>query len=327
MGRIVKHPLSRLLGANSIIALHRDVIRAVGSYEAAALCEQVVYWMPKAEDPDGWVYKTADEWREELCFTRRGFDGARASLIALGILQHDYKRVKRGSTYTRVLSFRVDLEALYNALGADAQPVQADMYEAGKPSGGETYKPGLHETYKRKEQRLPTETTDREVLSPSTLIPFADPPEWRESASAEQLTRLELARYNGLKSDPSAHPHVRAIRAAGADVWREFVKLGVLGKASDVTLASWAQAMSADLEKHGREKVLAAIHAVQATPPEKRAYVWNWYRDELDGTKPARKVAQDQPSDRSRYDVKPLDESEHDSIRQRILKLAGEEAA
>jgi hypothetical protein len=169
MGRIVKHPLSRLLGANSIIALHRDVIRAVGSYEAAALCEQVVYWMPKAEDPDGWVYKTADEWREELCFTRRGFDGARASLIALGILQHDYKRVKRGSTYTRVLSFRVDLEALYNALGADAQPVQADMYEAGKPSGGETYKPGLHETYKRKEQRLPTETTYSTSLQQPTL--------------------------------------------------------------------------------------------------------------------------------------------------------------
>jgi hypothetical protein len=324
----MKHPLSRLLGANSTIALHFEVIRACGSYEAAALCEQVVYWMPKAADPDGWVYKTAREWQEELCLTRRGFDGARASLEASGFLESTHKRVLRGATHTNVLSMRVDVDALLSAIVRLAQPVQADLHEAGKTTGAETYKSACTKrTSHIEEQRLQTETTDREVLSPSTLIPFADPPEWREGASAEQLTRLELARYNCLKSDPSAHPHVRAIRAAGADVWREFVKLGVLGKASDVTLTSWAQAMSADLEKHGREKVLAAIHAVQATPPEKRAYVWNWYRDELDGTKPARKVAQDQPSDRSRYDVKPLDESEHDSIRQRILKLAGEEAA
>jgi hypothetical protein len=225
--------------------------------------------------------------------------------------------ITREAQYRKDGSRTVDLLTLHG-------PFTVRTGDSQSPGGAAVSPPGdsgaAHEG-------IPLEGIPSKNSLSTPLIPFADPPEWRESASAEQLTRLELARYNGLKSDPSAHPHVRAIRAAGADVWREFVKLGVLGKASDVTLTSWAQAMSADLEKHGREKVLAAIHAVQATPPEKRAYVWNWYRDELDGTKPARKVAQDQPSDRSRYDVKPLDESEHDSIRQRILKLAGEEAA
>jgi hypothetical protein len=321
----MKHPLSRLLGANSTIALHFEVIRACGSYEAAALCEQVVYWMPKAADPDGWVYKTAREWQEELCLTRRGFDGARASLEASGFLESTYKRVQRGASHTNVLSMRVDVDALLSAIVRLAQPVQVGLHEPYKTTGAETYKPACtNRTSHIEEQRLHTETTDREVLSPSTLIPFADPPEWRESASAEQLTRLELVRYQGLKSDPDAGPHVRVIRNAGADLWRDFVKLGTLAHASNVTLASWAQAMTADLAKHGKDRVLSAIRAVQAAPPEKKGKVWQWYRDEIDGTKPVR--ATSNPVDEGkRYDAKPLSTDEIDAAMARVL--AAEAAA
>lgn len=188
----MKHPLSRLLGANSTIALHREVIKACGSYEAAALCEQTVYWMPKASDPEGWVYKTAEEWREELCLTRRGFQSARDSLEGQGILESRLQRVQRGQTYTRVLSMRVNVEALTNALGALAQVVQADMHEACKTTGGETCKPDLHETCKRKEQRLHPETTDITTpLAPQGGKGSGKKQEQKAPELPEDLSRIE----------------------------------------------------------------------------------------------------------------------------------------
>jgi hypothetical protein len=196
----MKHPLSRLLGANNTIALHRDVIRAFGSYEAAALCEQVVYWMPRAVDPDGWVYKSAAEWQEELCLTVRGFQGARDTLERAGILKTRLQRVRRGDTYTRVLSVRVDLDALYNAIGAQSQLVEVEIDETSTPeidetsktTGGETCKPDLHETSRCKEQRLQTETTNRTTpLAPQGGKGRGKKPEQKIPELPEDLSLVE----------------------------------------------------------------------------------------------------------------------------------------
>src|SRR5439155_10502837 len=54
---------------------------------AALLLSQAIYWSKRTSDPDGWFYKTARDWKKEICITRHQLDGVRRKLVALGLLK------------------------------------------------------------------------------------------------------------------------------------------------------------------------------------------------------------------------------------------------
>lgn len=69
------------------IAFHRVFVTITGSINAALFLSQANYWACRTKDPDGWFFKTGDEWQEETGLSRDERDGARKKLKSLGILE------------------------------------------------------------------------------------------------------------------------------------------------------------------------------------------------------------------------------------------------
>lgn len=91
------------------------VFRAVlaqisGSVKAGLMLSQAIYWCERTKDPEGWFYKTREEWKEEIFLTRSEQERTRRELCARGFLQEE----RKGNPAQ--LFFRVDLDAVYSAI-------------------------------------------------------------------------------------------------------------------------------------------------------------------------------------------------------------------
>ena len=75
------------------IAFHRCFVDLAGSITAALMLSQAIYWQQRTRDPDGWWFKTRDEWQEETGLGRREQETARRKLRKLGVLREDLRGV------------------------------------------------------------------------------------------------------------------------------------------------------------------------------------------------------------------------------------------
>jgi len=69
------------------IAFHVSFARITGSVNAALFLSQAYYWANRTSDPDGWFYKTQEEWTAETYLSRREQEQARKILRQLGIVE------------------------------------------------------------------------------------------------------------------------------------------------------------------------------------------------------------------------------------------------
>lgn len=92
------------------IAYHAVLAKAVGSATAGILISQLLYWTPRSQDKEGWIYKTQKDIYEETALTRREQESARRMLRAARVLEE-----KRAGVPSR-LYFRVDMEYLTRLL-------------------------------------------------------------------------------------------------------------------------------------------------------------------------------------------------------------------
>jgi len=69
------------------IAFNPAFARLTGSINAALMLSQAFYWSQKTSDPDGWFWKTQNEWQVETCLQRYEQETARKRLVSLGILE------------------------------------------------------------------------------------------------------------------------------------------------------------------------------------------------------------------------------------------------
>jgi hypothetical protein len=63
-----------------------------GGALAGLFLSQAFYWDERTKDPDGWFYKTQDEWERETTLTRREQETVRRKLIERGLIEEQ----KRG---------------------------------------------------------------------------------------------------------------------------------------------------------------------------------------------------------------------------------------
>src|SRR5262245_21579 len=54
--------------------------KVAGGTVAGLLLSQIVYWSQRTTDPDGWFYKSQEEWCDELSLSRRLLETARRKL-------------------------------------------------------------------------------------------------------------------------------------------------------------------------------------------------------------------------------------------------------
>lgn len=69
------------------ISFHRVFVTITGSVTAALFLSQSWYWSKRTKDPEGWFYKTREEWEEETGMSRYEQEGARSRLKELNILE------------------------------------------------------------------------------------------------------------------------------------------------------------------------------------------------------------------------------------------------
>lgn len=112
------------------IAFHRSFVTLTGSVTAALMLSQAVYWARRTTDPEGWFYKTQEEWEEETGLSRSEQEGARKCLRALGFW-HEERRGVPARLY-----FRIDTEVLANKIAENPQTSlrKTCNLDCGKPA-------------------------------------------------------------------------------------------------------------------------------------------------------------------------------------------------
>ena len=103
------------------IAFHRCFVAPTGSIAAALMLSQALYWQQRTKDPEGWWFKTRDEWEEETGLGRREQETARRNLRKIGVLRENLRGVPAQ------LWYMVDEMRLFELL--------AEGYEKGAPVG------------------------------------------------------------------------------------------------------------------------------------------------------------------------------------------------
>jgi len=77
--------IQELLGGGPI-AYYRVFAAVGGGVTSGVLLSQLYYWHDKTRDPDGWIFKTQDQWQQETGLTRREQETARRNLRERGLI-------------------------------------------------------------------------------------------------------------------------------------------------------------------------------------------------------------------------------------------------
>jgi len=115
------------------VAYHPILAKVLGSVKAALFLSQLLYWCPRARSD--WIYKTANEFYEEIGMSRKEQTTARKLLVKHKVLKEELHGVPP------VLHFQIDLEKLESILPDGA----SQFSPKGKievPQKGKTNFPG-----------------------------------------------------------------------------------------------------------------------------------------------------------------------------------------
>lgn len=95
--KAVQSIIREFTGQANVITIPRAMVRFMGDYEAAAAMAQLIYWTDRATDPDGWIYKTAKDWHDEVFLSPAQVRRVSKQLAARGIEMKFKKNRLHGS--------------------------------------------------------------------------------------------------------------------------------------------------------------------------------------------------------------------------------------
>jgi hypothetical protein len=96
------------------IAFHRLFAAIAGSVGGGVFLSQLYYWTERTDDPDGWIYKTAEEWYDETMLTRRELDSIRKALKDKGVVKEKLAGVPA------TVHYKIEWNELFDGLKAAA---------------------------------------------------------------------------------------------------------------------------------------------------------------------------------------------------------------
>lgn len=102
------------------VAYYPGLKKLTGSATATILLCQFIYWRGKESDPEGWLFKTADELEGETGLSYNEQRTARKSLIEAGFLEENYARLDHQ------MRFRLNLDNI-NSKWASLQPAVREL--------------------------------------------------------------------------------------------------------------------------------------------------------------------------------------------------------
>gem|GEM_PF-1272979 len=121
------------------IVFHRSLVNITGSATASLMLSHAVVQTVRIlnKRPDGWFYKSRDEWHRETGLSRWEQETARKALKELGLLEEKRTlEVRADHDAARVMYYRVSLQRLEELLSTPEidpePPAEAERLEPGK---------------------------------------------------------------------------------------------------------------------------------------------------------------------------------------------------
>jgi hypothetical protein len=96
--------ISSVIGQKNIIPIPVEFIHFTGDANSAMLLTQIFYWSDRTKDPDGWFYKSYEQWFEEIALTKYFARKAITTLKTMEIIETTVRKIHNGDTY---LHFRL----------------------------------------------------------------------------------------------------------------------------------------------------------------------------------------------------------------------------
>jgi hypothetical protein len=154
------------------VAYHKLLAIAGGSVGAGVFLSQLIYWTDKTKDPDGWIYKTLDDWWSETALGRYELKTIRNALIARGLIEEKLCGVPAR------LYYKIEWPSLQTALakavithrdGMSKRGAPANKYVAMPHTGEATdkYEAQPQTTYRTESTTESTKTTESVSATPA----------------------------------------------------------------------------------------------------------------------------------------------------------------
>ena len=98
-------------GQKRVLTIPRPYLDMTGNHMDALLLNQIVFWSDRTKDPEGWFYKSYEEWQDELGMSTYQVRRAAAALAPFGV---EVKLKKANGAPT--LHYRLNQEIFIDAI-------------------------------------------------------------------------------------------------------------------------------------------------------------------------------------------------------------------
>lgn len=171
--RTAKALIAQFTGQANILTIPRVFVSMTGSLEAALFLSQCLYWGERTADPDGWFWKRAEHWQEELSLSEYQVRKARKILAPFG-LETDLRTVNN----TPTLFYRVDGDQLYKCILQFLQNASCENGEMHPAkTAGSTYTEITDKDHKAEREIAPAPVTgDIPLVAPVAVRDMTIPP-------------------------------------------------------------------------------------------------------------------------------------------------------
>ena len=177
-------------GQKNIISLQKIYIRITGDAVAGLLLSEIVWGSDHTINPEGWFWKKADDWQEELCLS--------------------YAKVKRLADKLKEMGFiETALKKAVNAPGASAAPTTHYRPIMGKITDAILENLEFQETLKSENSKNDSEESAESITSPTTSLGSSDSSNPDAGASDDQpVDKTASKEVNAEKEKPEKTPPV-----------------------------------------------------------------------------------------------------------------------
>lgn len=146
--------LKNTFGQNNLLTVPTLLVKKLkGDHCAALFLGQLIYWTGKGANPDGWIYKTYQEWEEELFIKKDKAMAIKKKLEELNLITTMVKKIGN----TPVLHYKVNQETLIEFLLETCEKEGDDKPEDKKP-----YTPSDNEEEPKPNEKLFDDNSDNQ---------------------------------------------------------------------------------------------------------------------------------------------------------------------
>ncbi len=105
--KLMKQLIKDISGQENILAIPRKYIDFMESINGGIFLSQLIYWSDKTKNPEGYIYKTYEDWEKEIAVSKYHINKETKKMIKMGFLKTKIKKANGNPTVH--YKFNIDL--------------------------------------------------------------------------------------------------------------------------------------------------------------------------------------------------------------------------